>query len=94
MGSHVKENVGQSSEDHAAQQRNGRLAANITQRLSQYFMAAPYPLAALRGLCLVFRSVQMREIFAGVPTVRQRCGSPINSCQSGADKHFVQVTTA
>src|SRR4051812_47671026 len=36
----------------------------------------------------------MREIFAGVPPVGQRCASPINSCQSGADKQFVQVTTA
>jgi hypothetical protein len=36
----------------------------------------------------------MREIFAGVPTVWQRCASPINSCQSGADKQFVQVTAA
>ena len=28
----------------------------------------------------------MREIFAGVPTVWQRCASAINSCQPGADK--------
>src|SRR5437762_11801547 len=36
----------------------------------------------------------MRKIFAGVLTVRQRCASPINSCQFGADKQFVEVTTA
>ena len=52
------------------------------------------PPAALRGLCLIFESVKMREIFAGVPTVRQRCASPVNSCQPGIDKQSVQVTTA
>jgi hypothetical protein len=49
------------------------------------------PPAALRSLCLIFQGVQMREIFAGIPTVWQRCASPINSCQSRADKQFVQV---
>src|SRR6266480_3026386 len=52
------------------------------------------PPAALRSLGRIFQSVQMRAIFAGVATVWQRCASPINSCQSGADKQFVQVTTA
>jgi len=52
------------------------------------------PPAAVRSLCCIFQSVQMRDIFAGIPTVWQRCASPINSCQSGTDKQFVQVTTA
>ena len=30
--------------------------------ISQYFTAAPYPTAARRSLCLIFQSVQMREI--------------------------------
>src|SRR5438477_10834371 len=36
----------------------------------------------------------MREIVAEVTIVRQRCASPINSCQSGTDRQFIQVTTA
>ena len=59
--------------------------------ISQYFIGVPgnrtdTPPAALRSLCLIFQSVQMREIFAGVPTVWQRCASPVNSRQSIAHK--------
>jgi hypothetical protein len=38
--------------------------------------------------------MRMPQVCPRIPTIRQRCASPINSCQPRADKHFVQVTTA